>query len=241
MSLPKPHAPGSIVALWTALIACVALGVVAVGLRLRHPSDAAMQLEELRQTILSIVHDTQVPPGSRLTEVASFDGRFRDHSLMTFAHIVTGGVFLVFVPLQLARPVRDRFPAFHRWTGRTLIALAIVAGMTGLYFGLVMPFGGAGEALAIAIVGAWLFISVARAYAAIRRGEVARHREWMLRAVAACAGVSVVRVVGAVADITLTPNGLRPTDAFIVALWTGWGLTFVVTEWWIARTRNPRP
>ena len=223
--------------LWIALIGLVALGVLAVGLRVRSPGDAATQLEALRQTLLSLVHGPQEITPSRLTEIAEFEGRFRDHRLPTLGHVLAGGVFLLFIPFQLSRPVRARFPAFHRWTGRVLIVLAMAAGVSALYFGLGMPFGGSAEAVVVALVGAWLFASLGRAWIAIRRGDVERHREWMLRAVAACIGVSVVRLVGAAVDVTLTPNGVRTVDAFVIALWIGWTATFVVTEWWIRRTR----
>jgi uncharacterized membrane protein len=230
---PDPAA----IALWVLLIGLAALGVVSVALRWAFPDDAALRLEGLREAILAIVHGKQPVPASRFAELAQFDGRFRDHRLMTLGHILAGGAFVLLAPLQLATPIRERFPAVHRWTGRALIVLAVVGGATALFFGLGMPFGGPGEAAAIALVGAWLFTSLARGYLAIRRGDRVRHREWMLRMVGACIGVSVVRVVGVTTDLTLTPNGLGAPDAFVIALWTGWAATFAVTEWWIRRTR----
>ena len=225
---------------WIALLGLVAIGVVSVFLRWRFPDDAAMQLEGLRQIIVTLLYGGQGTSVARVAEVAEFDARFRDHRVITLVHILAGGAFVALVPLQLSRPIRTRYPAFHRWTGRALIAFAVAGGGTALFFGLGMPFGGPLEAIVIALVGAWLFTSLARAYVAIRRRDVARHREWMLRVVAACIGVTVVRIAGAAADLALTPNGLRAADAFVLALWTGWAATFAVAEWWIRRTR-PEP
>jgi len=232
---PRPSAVAA--TLWIALFALVALGLVAVSFRWRFPNDMGVRLEGFRQWVLALIHGNAEPSQARLVEVAQFDARFRDHRLTTFGHILSGRMFLVLAPLQLAGPVRARFPALHRWTGRALIALAVTAGLTGLFFGIGMPFGGSAETVVIGAVATWLFISLTRGYAAIRRHDRARHREWMLRVVGACVGVSVVRVVGALADITLTPNGIRAVDAFVIALWVGWAVTFGVTEWWIRRTR----
>jgi hypothetical protein len=74
-----------------------------------------------------------------------------------------------------------------------------------------------------------------RAYRAIKGRDVEMHRWWMLRAIAAPVGVTVVRAVGAIADLTLTPLGASARVAFVVAIWVGWALTFAATEWWIRR------
>jgi len=224
------------VVLWVALVSLVALGLVAVGIRWLHPFDAATQMEPLRQRIIAALHGDGAST-AWAADVARFDGQYRAHPLAMLAHIVPSGVFLALLPVQLSRPVRTRFPGLHRWTGRTLIVLGVVSGATALYFGLGMPFGGIGEAIVIALVAAWFFTSILRAWLSIRRGDVAHHREWMLRAVAVAIGVSVVRVVGAPTDLAFTPMGMSPRNVFVLALWLGWLLTAAVTEWWIRRTR----
>src|SRR5689334_17858363 len=93
--------------LWMALVALVAFGVLAVVLRVRAPDDAATRLESVRQTMLTFLHGQGASP-SRIAEVAQFDARFRDHPAMTLGHILAGGAFLILLPMQLARPVRER-------------------------------------------------------------------------------------------------------------------------------------
>ena len=223
--------------LWIALLLLAALGLASVALRLIYPEDGAAQIEQLRQRILTMVDSTAGQTTARLAELAQFDGRFRAHPVATLLHIVPGGILIALVPIQLSRPIRMRFPSFHRWTGRVLIVVAVITAATALFFGVGMPFGGLGEAIVIAIVAAWFFMSLLRAYIAIRRGDVATHRRWMLRAVAGAIGVSVVRVFGVVVDLTLTPIGLGAADAFVIALWLGWATTIGVTEWWLHHTR----
>jgi uncharacterized membrane protein len=226
--------------LWIALIVLVALALTSVALRWVFPGDAAAQLEPLRQSIFAMAH---IPTGSttaRMMELAQFEGRYQANRLATLVHILPGAIFIALALVQLSRPIRSRFPLLHRWTGRFLMTLAIFTGIAALFFGIGMPFGGPAEAIIIAIVAVWFFTSLVRAYIAIRRGDVATHREWMLRAVASAIGVAVVRVVGVAADLTLTPAGLSAADTFVVALWIGWATTIGVCEWWIYHTRPER-
>jgi hypothetical protein len=152
-------------------------------------------------------------------------------------HIVPGGVFLVLAPLQFSSRIRSRHIAFHRWSGRFLMVTSLVATLAGLSFGLRMPYGGPGEVSAILFFGSLFIFSVVRAFIAIRRRDVARHREWMIRAFAIAVGISAVRIVAAVLDIAFTPVGLAPPDLFALSLWTGWGLALAAGELWIRYTR----
>jgi hypothetical protein len=72
---------------------------------------------------------------------------------------------------------------------------------------------------------------------AIRRGEVGRHREWMLRAYALAAGISIVRLVDAALDLAFAPFGMSPATMFVISIWLGWIITGGAAEFWIARTR----
>lgn len=226
--------------LWVALILLVALGIASVALRWAFPADAAAQAEPLRDRIFAMLHLATGAMAERRSELARFDGRYQAHPIAVLAHIVPGGIFIALLPVQLSRPIRARFPALHRWTGRLLVTLTVVIGAAALFFGIGMPFAGPAEAILVTLIAAWFFTALIRAYAAIRRGDVASHREWMLRAVAIVVGISVVRVVGAVTDLTLTPAGFSPTSIFVVAIWTGWPATIAVCEWWIRHTR-PQP
>jgi uncharacterized membrane protein len=235
-TLPSVAATG----LWIALIMLVALGIVSVALRWTFPGDAAAQAEPLRNRIFAMLHLATGSMAERRSELAQFDGRYQAHPIAVLAHIVPGGIFIALLPVQLARPIRARFPALHRWTGRLLVTLAVVTCAAALFFGIGMPFAGPAEAILVTLIAAWFFTALIRAYAAIRRGDVAAHREWMLRAVAIVVGISVVRVVGAATDLTLTPAGLSATNVFVVAIWIGWLATIAVCEWWLRHTR-PQP
>ena len=215
---------------WVGLLALVALGVVGVAIRLVFLADAASQLEPVRRAITGLASTPQ-----RLAELADFDARFASRPGLTALHVVPGGVFLMLLPLQLSQEVRRRSAAFHRWNGRLLIVAGVVSTATALYFGVAVPFGGAAETVVIVPVAIWFLASTLRAYRAVKRRDIDTHRRWMLRAIAAPLGVTVVRVVSPLADITLTPLGTSGRGVFVAAVCVGWALTFMATEWWVRR------
>ena len=79
-----------------------------------------------------------------------------------------------------------------------------------------------------------------RAVVAIRRHQVALHREWMIRAFAVALGISTVRIVAAIVDIALTPAGFGPQALFVLSVWTGWAMTVGAAELWIVRAHGGR-
>lgn len=109
------------------------------------------------------------------------------------------------MPLQFSKIIRSRYRAFHRWSGRLLVVTALIAGLGGLYFGVLYPSVGPFERVIIGVMGTWFLTATIVAYISIRRGQTAKHREWMLRAVASALGISTVRLTVIPIDLVLTP------------------------------------
>ena len=171
------------------------------------------------------------------TETRRFLGKFSRHPGATLLHILPAAVFLILAPFQFSRRIRARNIRVHRWSGRLLVTIAIPIGLTGLFFGLFMPFSGLLEASAIAVFGGLFLFALTRAVIAIRRGDVAHHREWMIRMFAVAIGVSTVRLAGiGFALATREP----PSVWFGQSVWVGFALTLIAAELWIRGTR-PRP
>jgi hypothetical protein len=57
-------------------------------------------------------------------------------------HVVLGGVYLALAPFQFVKRIRSRHLGYHRWVGRLLGAVGLVAGVTALFMGFVIPFSG---------------------------------------------------------------------------------------------------
>ena len=170
-----------------------------------------------------------------LQELRELDRKFAADWVLTLLHIVPGGIFLVFALLQFSERVRSRHIRFHRWSGRVLVVAAFAAGVTGWYFGVLTPYGGLSEGSATAVFGGLFLAAIGRAFVAIRRGQVALHREWMIRAFALAISVSTVRLVGAplqaVAPVSF--HELRGPS-----FWIGWAITLGAAELWIRYTRR---
>lgn len=227
--------------MWCTVVLLVLIGVTGAIARGIFPSDIAARMDPFRQSLLDAFGVVDPFAHERSRELAAFDGRFGAHPAATLLHIVPGAVFLLLAPLQLVSRVRDRHRELHRWSGRVAVIAAWISGLAGIYFGLFMPYAGIGEAIAIAVFGGLLLGSVSIGFVSIRRGRVARHREWMIRAFAVALAISTVRVVAAGLDLALTPLGVRPPQVFVISIWTGWILTVGVAELWIIATRAAAP
>lgn len=222
---------------WSAVALLTAIGLTAALARASFPADLAGRVDPVRALLLASLGITDPLAAQRPAEVQRFDGPFAAHPRLTLLHVVPGGLFLALAPLQFSSRLRDRHRRLHRWSGRLLVLTAVVSVLPGLYFGLLMPFGGGIEAIAIAVFGGLFLAAIGRAVVAIRTGRVELHREWMIRAFAIAIGIATVRVWGTVFDLALTPLAVSPRDVFVMSVWTGWITTLGAAELWIAYTR----
>ena len=216
----------------------VALGVAASVGRTLYTPDWVARADPFRTQGLARLGIVDPFASDRAAETRRFDGNFRDNPRMTLVHILPGAFFLVFGFLQFSPRIRARWIAFHRWSGRVLITAACILIVPAMSFGVLTPYGGTGEAIAIALFGALFVVFIAMGFAAIRRGDVTRHRAWMTRAFAIAVGVSVERALFGFLDAFLTPAGFRPPAIFTISIWMAWIVTAGVAELWI-RTIPP--
>lgn len=225
-------------AVWFVIIGpLLVIGILASVGRAAFPRDAAAQGEALRLDVLKALGRDDPFLARRAEEIEAFERPFADHPLATLVHITIGAMFLVLAPLQFLPSIRARFLQFHRWSGRLLVVVGLIAAVTGLFFGLTVPFGGRSESIVILIVGVLFITALIKAVIAIRRRDVARHREWMIRAFAAAMGPSVVRLVVPVVDLTLNGAEFDLRETFALSLWIAWVITSGTAELWIIRTR----
>jgi uncharacterized membrane protein len=218
----------------------VAVGVTASTGRALYTSDWVAKNEPLRTQGLARLGIVDPFAADRPAEVWRFDGNFRDNPRMTLVHILPGALFLAFGFLQFSSRIRARWIAFHRWSGRVLIAAACILIVPAMLFGVLTPYGGTGEAIAIALFGTLFVVFLAMGFAAIRRGDVTRHRAWMTRAFAIAVGVSTERALFGFLDAFLTPAGFRPPVIFTISIWMAWIMTAGVAELWLRAEPGPR-
>lgn len=237
-------------AIWTGAIILALIGVAASvgrtisvveGLRGPQPAPELSRLDENNTRLLAKMLGVQ--PGTfeyedGMVQIRRFLGKFNRYPVPTLLHVVPAALFALLAPLQFSRRIRTRHIRVHRWSGRVLVAIALPIGITGLIFGLFMPFAGLLEASGVAVFGAFFLFALVRAVVAIRHKDVANHREWMIRMFSIAIGVSTVRLVG-FPLLLLTRKG--PEAWFGHSIWLGFGLTLLAAELWIAATRLPSP
>ena len=107
-----------------------------------------------------------------------------NHSANTaiFSHMLTGAAITLLVPLQLIRPLRNRFPGLHRWTGRLLICGAVITALGGLiYIAERRTIGGWPMDVGFTIYGLLLLLTAVQTFRHAQARRIARHHAWALR------------------------------------------------------------
>lgn len=75
-------------------------------------------------------------------QLAELDRGFARKARLTWVHITSGLIFVTLVPFQFASMIRIRRPNLHRWMGRILVAVGIVAATTAMKMVSNHPIGG---------------------------------------------------------------------------------------------------
>ncbi len=176
--------------------------------------------------------------GGNSSPAAALDVGFAQHMALTLIHILPGALFLILAPLQFVAGIRSRHLSFHRWSGRLLMVCGLIIGISALIMSFKMNIGGPNETAATTLFAIVFLICLSKAYLYIRKKEVARHREWMIRAYAIGLGVATTRpIVG----IFFATRRMTPHEFFGIAFWLGFTITFLVAEYWIDYTRHRMP
>src|SRR5215472_15520174 len=202
---------------WFGVIFLVVIGIAAV----------------TRRTLV-LLWPTQLG-GGMSNPAAALDKGFVKHTALTLIHILPGGLFLVLVPFQFAGSIRQKHLQLHRWMGRCLVVLGLIIGVSALMMSYEMNIGGPNETAATTLFAILFLICMVKAYIHIRRKEVARHREWMIRMYGVALGVATTRpIVG----MFFAFRRLTPHEFFGIAFWLGFTITFLAAEAWIDYTRH---
>lgn len=114
-------------------------------------------------------------------------------------HILSVSLFSLFGALQFSSGLRQRLLQWHRVSGRIVVASGIFAALTGLWMTVMYPIqpelqGGLLYAVRVS-VGVAMLLSFFLAVAAVKRGDIATHRAWMIRAFALGQGAGMQVVV----------------------------------------------
>lgn len=146
--------------------------------------------------------------------------------LAFFAHVGLAPLALMLMPFQFMPRLRERRPAVHRWIGRTYATLVLLSGLGGFAMALgteAGPVAATGFAL-LAVL--WLAITAIGVWKA-RAGDIAAHRQWMIRSAALIFAGVTLRLELPV----LIASGVEFPTAYTVLAWLCWVPNLLLAEW----------
>ena len=132
-------------------------------------------------------------------EIRTENARFVAAPFPVIVHILGASLFSILGAFQFSSGLRQRSPGWHKVLGRIVVASGIFAALSGLWMTVMYPIplelqGGL-------LCGVRVFVSVAMlvsfylAVGAVKVGDVATHRAWMIRAFALGQGAGMQVVV----------------------------------------------
>jgi hypothetical protein len=167
-------------------------------------------------------------------------------NLVFAAHVLLAAVVTLGGLMQLVPALRRRYPALHRWTGRTFLVIACFLALSGFWMSI---FRGAYLSVvsAVAISGNGLLILIFAGLAwrfAVKR-QFEAHRRWAMRTFMVVSGVWFLRV-GLMGWVLINrgPVGMNKTfsgPADIVLTFGSYLIPLAMLELYFAAGRSANP
>jgi uncharacterized membrane protein len=161
-------------------------------------------------------------------------------------HVPCAATAMILGALQFVPRIRARRPV-HRTIGRTFLGLGTVAFVcTGIPLALTTPDGNTTRFGVLLPALAWPVVAVT-AWRAIRRRDVARHREWMIRLYAITFFAITARMVTPLLLLAQVPVMSSEYGGDVQAAvsasipygqWLGWIVNLAIAELIIRRTKR---
>jgi uncharacterized membrane protein len=148
-------------------------------------------------------------------------------------HTGAGAAALLVLPWQLSATLRGRRPGLHRLLGRVYVGAVAASGVAAVPVALGSFAGPVAAAGFVVLAIAWL-ATTGLAFAAIRAGDVAAHRRWMIRSAALTMAAITLRLY-----LPVPPAlGLSFAEGYRIIAWACWVPNLLAAELAI---RSQRP
>jgi hypothetical protein len=170
------------------------------------------------------------PRAPRFAAGAAVDATFATHPLLTLIHILPAALLIVLMTMQFVPGIRARHLGWHRWSGRLIIVLGFVVGISALVMSYSVPIGGANETAATTFFAVLFLIFLLAGFRSAQKRRIVQHRQWMLRAFGVVLGIATTRpIMGAF----FAARRFSPHEFFGIAFWLGFSTTLLGAEAWI--------
>jgi len=172
-------------------------------------------------------------------EILPANARFSASPLPVVLHIVSALVFAILGAFQFATGIRRRWPGWHRAAGRLIVGCGLLVGLSAVWLTLFYshPDGGGELLYALRLLfGSAMVVSIVLGLVSIRRGDVTRHRAWMMRGYAIGLGAGTQIVTLLIGELILgPPEGVAKG----LLNGAGWAINLAMAEWLIRRRHSP--
>lgn len=157
---------------------------------------------------------------------------FRARPWGIYPHALFGAIALALGSVQFWRGFPDSHPTFHRATGLGYVVATFVTGSAGLYMSF-FAFGGTIPRVGFGLLAISVLSATALAWRRIRRRDIARHREWMLRSYALIFAAVTLRI-----ELPILVGMFHNfTPAYTIVAWLCWLPNLVLAELYVHTTR----
>jgi uncharacterized membrane protein len=154
--------------------------------------------------------------------------------LPVMVHISCAISYAVLGAFQFSAGFRRRRPGWHRVAGRVLAVLGLAVAVSALWMTQFYPREPGTGALAYLFrvaFGSGMAVSIVIGFAAIRHGDVNRHRAWMTRAYALALGAGTQVLTLGIGKAVFGTSTLTKD----LSLGAGWAINLAVAEYVIRR------
>jgi uncharacterized membrane protein len=181
----------------------------------------------------------------RLTELAGgatitpANARFFASPMPVVLHIVGAGAYSILGAFQFANGFRRRHPGWHRRVGRLVVGSGLVTALSGLWMAQFYQLPELDGVLLYGfrlLFGSLMVAAIVLGLAAIRRGDVRRHRAWMMRGYAIGLGAGT-QVLTLLAGEVIAGPPSELSRALLMG--AGWAINLAVAEWAIRKRPAP--
>lgn len=148
-------------------------------------------------------------------------------------HLSGGVLTLLLGWLQFVGRLRSAYPRLHRWTGRVYLIGLLVAATGATAMVLTTPLGWTTAYAFAVMIGAWLTTALL-AWLAIRKGDIATHREWMRRNYIITFAFVTFRLAGKIPGL-YSMGSLQ--EVFTTFGWMSWTVPLLLSEAFLAVRR----
>lgn len=159
---------------------------------------------------------------------------FELHPAGIYMHVFASVFALALGPFQFSARLREKSRGLHRWLGRLYLGVGVLlGGLSGLYLAQYALGGMAAKTGFATLAVCWIGTGLA-AYLAVRRGDLASHRKWMVRNLALTLGAVTIRLYSPVLAVAGVPFEV----AYPMVAWLCWVPNLIVAERFTG-TRGP--